>query len=228
MKKTKSKNHKLKNKNNKFNSKRKLSRKKRSTRIKTIKGGTLPSIPPSSRNAAAAADLPIGIISYNISWGSMTGDTGDRTGNVIAQYCADKSTEAAKKEKKEFQVGQPTICLRNIQKFFQTEVSDPRKNICFIGLQEAANWKNIWEDGGVLQRMGYVHNITTFKIINDGKEEEISVNLTSFYDARQFKVLGVKYGNLVNHPDFTPKDGRPFQIIFFKRKSNNKIYIFYL
>jgi hypothetical protein len=208
-----------KNKHNKFNSKKKLSRKKRYIRTKTIKGGTVPSVNPVpsspsissliQTNATAVSNPPIGVISYNISWGSMTGNLFDRTANKLAASCA----EQTKIKKPLFKVGDPTVCLDNVQLFLQREVSDPKKNICFIGLQEAANWIHIWQDGGVLQNMGFVNHT----IKNRGNV----IDLTTLYDATQFKVLGAKCGNL------TPRtDGRPYHIIFLRRLSNDNIYIF--
>lgn len=208
-----------KNKHNKFNSKKKLSRKKRYIRTKTIKGGTVPSVNPVpsspsissliQTNATAVSNPPIGVISYNISWGSMTGNVFDRTANKLAASCA----EQTKIKKPLFKVGDPTVCLDNVQLFLQREVSDREKNICFIGLQEAANWIHIWQDGGVLQNMGFVNHT----IKNRGNV----IDLTTLYDATQFKVLGAKCGNL------TPRtDGRPYHIIFLRRLSNDNIYIF--
>jgi hypothetical protein len=161
------------------------------------------------RNAVAEFHPPIGVISYNISWGSMTGNVFDRTAAKLAAFCAEKT----KKENPSFQVGDRTVCLDNVQLFLQREVSDPKKNICFIGLQEAANWMHIWQDGGLLQNMGFVNHT----IQNRGNV----IDLTTLYDATQFKVLGAKCGNL------TPgTDGRPYHIIFLRRLSNGKIYIF--
>jgi hypothetical protein len=147
----------------------------------------------------------IGVISYNISWGSMTGNSADATAKLLAKYCASLSIPS-------HAVGSQTICLDNVQAFLQKEVNDPSKNICFIGLQEAALWKIIVQDKGVLQKMGYVHHSI--------KKDTYDVDLCTLYDATKFKVLGAKWGNLV------AGDGRPYHIIFLRRISNSAIYIF--
>jgi hypothetical protein len=149
-------------------------------------------------------DSLIGVISYNISWEAMTGSATGKAA-VLGKYCVTQSPGHT--------VGSPTTCLYNVQIFLQKEVNDKSKNICFIGLQEAALWKTIVEDKEkVLQKMGYVHHSI--------KKDTYDVDLCTLYDATKFKVLAAKWGNLV------AGDARPYHIIFFRRISNDAIYIF--
>jgi hypothetical protein len=131
--------------------------------------------------------------------------TGTGSDGQLGKYCSAHTIR--------HKVGDPTLCLDNVQAFLQKEVNTPSKNICFIGLQEAALWKIIVKDKGVLQKMGYVHHSI--------KKGTANIDLCTLYDATKFTVLGAKWGNLVADGDV-----RPYHIIFLKRISNSAIYIF--
>jgi hypothetical protein len=211
------------NRKTKRNTKRNTKTKKKNYKSKHKKGGMIcisstrtgtPHTPPKigtgtphttpKTGTPTKDESPIGVISYNISWEAMTGSATGTAGD-LGQHCATQSIGHT--------VGAPTTCLYNVQDFLQKEVNDPSKNICFIGLQEAALWKTIVKDKGVLQKMRYVqHSI---------KKDTYDVDLCTLYDATKFKVLGAKWGNLV-----AVGDVRPYHIIFLRRISNDAIYIF--
>jgi hypothetical protein len=187
-------NNNIKSKLKTKNSRRKTKNRKnsRNYRLKTV-GGVVEEIK---------------VISYNISWGSMSGNTNDSTAIKLATECKDRPKSP----------NDPTVCLTNIRHFLDMQIAT-NPTIDFIALQEALNWKVIIEGSDNLQQMGYVHHKVAFKIPNGSL---LYADLCTLYNHNKFKLLGVNCGNI--NKDKT--DGRPYHMLFLEKKSNNKKYIF--
>jgi endonuclease/exonuclease/phosphatase family metal-dependent hydrolase len=101
-------------------------------------------------------------------------------------------------------------CLKNVSDFII------KKDYDFICLQEATNWKNIF-DNIVMSKsnLNYLHHK-----VQVGTKPAFA-DMVTFYDSSKFKIEYAKVGNVA-----AGTDGRPYQILFFKEiSSNNKIII---
>jgi hypothetical protein len=159
----------------------------------------------SNAKAAANSADQIKVISYNISWGSMSGNTNDITARKLAKICKDNTIH--------HKTPDPTMCLINVREFLDTEYT--KGSLDFIALQEALNWKVIINESNNLKQMGYVHHKLIIKTNN--------IDLCTLYNSDKFKLLGVSCGNIATP---TENDGRPYHMLFLKKISNEKKYIF--
>lgn len=151
--------------------------------------------------------LPIKVISYNISWGAMSGDIRDGTARALADHCLHANVA-------NIYVPDETACLSNVRLFLEAEydkgqrLAQPEAPIGFIALQEAMNWNTIICRSNRLSNMGYVHHAAKFNSQNG----EIYADLCTLYNQDLFKLLGVICGNI--NKDET--DGRPYHKLFLQ------------
>jgi hypothetical protein len=180
---------------NKSKSKSKL---KKNTKIKSKKYR-------SYKSKMVGGALPMKVISYNISWGAMSGNVNDFTARRLARHCRDVRPRP---------VADETVCLTNVRTFLEAEydkgrrLAQPQAPIGFIALQEAMNWKNIICRSDRLSNMGYVHHDVRF--VSGGRT--IYADLCTLYNQNLFKLLGVICGNI--NKDGT--DGRPYHKLFLE------------
>ena len=105
----------------------------------------------------------INILTWNVSWGSMTKNTADITAKYLAGYCRNISDNKTSK------------CLENVSQFIDD--SGKRNKYDFIALQEATNWELIKKNSKVLSKMGYIHHKNT------------NEDLITFYDETKYKLI---------------------------------------
>jgi hypothetical protein len=183
---------KLKNKNK---SKSKL---KKNTKIKNKKYR-------SYKSKMVGGALPMKVISYNISWGAMSGNQADYTARTLALHCLNAHHRP---------VADETVCLTNVRTFLEAEydkgqrLAQPEAPIGFIALQEATNWKTIICRSDRLSNMGYVHHDVRF--VSGGRT--VYADLCTLYNQDLFKLLGVTCGNI----NKTETDGRPYHKLFLE------------
>ena len=151
--------------------------------------------------------MSLNILTWNISFGAMTGDIRDTTSMPLPVVCKNKGTfnEVGKKEF--------TQCLLNvvdtIDESAKSKLYDLSKPYDFVALQEASNWDIIFSKSIELQRMdGFVNHLADLE------------DMATFYDSSKYTLLAVKVGNLL------PGNGRPYQILFLQNKQDNSYYIF--
>jgi len=144
--------------------------------------------------------MSIRVLTWNVSFGAMTGLDLDRTSKPLPEKCRSKLIT----DDKGLSV---TQCLMNVvETIDRSAISKPYD---FIALQEASNWDIIFSKSKELQRMrGYVHHLANFE------------DMATFYDKQKYTLIAVKVGNLV------PGNGRPYQILFLQNKLDNNYYIF--
>jgi hypothetical protein len=151
--------------------------------------------------------LPIKVISYNISWGAMSGDENDGTAAYLAEHCYNANIA-------NIDVRDETACLSNVRLFLEAEYDKgkrlvgPEADIGFIALQEAMHWDTIICRSDRLSNMGYVHHAAKF----NSQNREIYADLCTLYNPDRFKLLGVICGNI----NKTNQDGRPYHKLFFQ------------
>ena len=139
--------------------------------------------------------MELNILCWNICWGCMSSNDKskhDSTAKTLAQQCYNLRIDDSSNK---------NICLSNV-----VELID-KKNYDFIGLQEATKWQEIYNDISYKDNLGYVHHY----IMND---KNAKIELATFYNKKQFKVLAVKTGNLN-----TTNDVRPYHIIFLQNNT---------
>ena len=81
----------------------------------------------------------------------------------------------------------------------------------FVGLQEASNFKELIKKCNNLKQMKYIHH------------KVVEADMVSFYNPKLFDLKSIKVGRLTGKD---VKDGRPYQIIYLRHKTNNKIFMF--
>jgi hypothetical protein len=126
----------------------------------------------------------------------MTGNENE-PGGILGRNC--------KKKTNPIDTETHTQCLLNV-----VDVLNSLDNYDFIGLQEAANWKAIYD------RITNVH----LKFIHTKYN---NVELVTFYNSSKINIIAVKSGFLNPNPDV---DIRPYHIIFCYDKISNKHIIF--
>ena len=144
--------------------------------------------------------MSIRVLTWNVSFGAMTGLDLDRTSIPLPEKCRSKFIT----DDKGVSV---TQCLMNVVKTIDSSVSSLPYD--FVALQEASNWNIIFSKSKELQRMGgFVHHLGDLE------------DMATFYDKQKYTLLAVKVGNLVLG------NGRPYQILFLQNKQDNNYYIF--
>ena len=135
-------------------------------------------------------------LSWNICWGCMLENNASRRDGTAYKLAY---TVCAKNKK----------CKENIINYLNNFNSD---EYYFIGLQEATNWKEIYDKFNSSNKSyGYIQC--------KQKDEEI----VTFYNKDFFQLIAVKNCNISNKLD----DGRPGQIMLFKprQQGNDTTYI---
>jgi hypothetical protein len=142
----------------------------------------------------------IRVLTWNISFGAMTGSDQDKTSLPLPEVCRSKLIPD--------DLGVSfTQCLMNVVDTI--DKSAESQSYDFVALQEASNWNIIFSKSKELQRMrGYVNHLADLE------------DMATFYDANKYTLLAVKVGNLA------PSNGRPYQILFLQNKQDNNYYIF--
>lgn len=144
--------------------------------------------------------MSIRVLTWNVSFGAMTGLDLDRTSIPLPETCRSKLIT----DDKGLSV---TQCLINVVETIDSSAIS--KTYDFVALQEVSNWNIIFSKSKELQRMGgYVHHLGDLE------------DMATFYDKQKYTLLAVKVGNLV------PGNGRPYQILFLQNKLDNNYYIF--
>ena len=136
------------------------------------------------------------ILSWNICWECMTEKPPAdwASAKALANECAITTT----------------ACLTNAVRLIDNDKYD------IIGLQEAARYNDIIDKSANLQMMGCIHHAE----YTNGN----TVDLTTFYNKEQFKVLAVKVGNIGNIKKVNTH-GRPYHIIFLQHIRTSDKYI---
>jgi len=142
--------------------------------------------------------MSIKILTWNVSFGAMTGSEKDKSAAPLPEKCREKGEFLYKGVKY-------TQCLNNV-----VETIDSHNYFYdFIALQEASNWNIIFSKSVKLKTMGgYVHHLAELE------------DMVTFYDNIKYTLLAVKVGNLV------PGNGRPYQILFLQDNIEKNYYIF--
>jgi endonuclease/exonuclease/phosphatase family metal-dependent hydrolase len=144
--------------------------------------------------------MSLRILTWNISFGAMTGLDLDKTSIPLPEKCREKFIV----DEKGISI---TQCLFNVVNTI--DESAKSKPYDFVALQEATNWDIIFSKSKELQRMGgYVNHLANFE------------DMATFYDANKYTLLAVKVGNLL------PGNGRPYQILFLQNNNDKSYYIF--
>jgi len=144
--------------------------------------------------------MSIRVLTWNVSFGAMTGSDLDRSSLPLPQVCSRKFIT----DDKGLSV---TQCLMNVVETIDSSVSSSPYD--FVALQEASNWNIIFSKSIELQRMGgFIHHLGDLE------------DMATFYDKQKYILLAAKVGNLV------PGNGRPYQILFLQNKQDNNYYIF--
>jgi hypothetical protein len=136
--------------------------------------------------------LILKVITWNISFGSMLANEegmNDWTGLYLAGYCEYLNNTF-----------NSNICLKNVQFILFPKEGDKMYDI--IALQEASNWREIFDEENNKKKYNY---ITTSLLNTRGS----LVPLTTFYNKQKLKLKSVQFGNLHNPNDVRPNDVRP-------------------
>ena len=128
-------------------------------------------------------DLKIKLLTWNICW-----ECSDSSEKSIHNKLGKRCYEHKKLTNK-------NICLENIINAINSD------NFDIIGLQEAKNWKFIYESLRNRALMGYIHH---YVVLDNGNKAD----LVTFYNKERFLILAVQTGDIV------PGNGRPYHIIF--------------
>ena len=163
-----------------------------------------PSAPSGSSTSSSGPSAPSGpassiikVLSWNISWGAMTGNPADKSAAPLPQTCSKSITKGLNQ------------CVWNVIELI--DESAKRTPYDFVALQEAARWEDIYNNSKELRRMGgYVHHI------------EKPSELVTFYDINKYNLIAVKRGDIVNGKS----RARPYHILYLNSKINGEFYIF--
>jgi len=116
--------------------------------------------------------INIKVLSWNVSWGSMTGNPANSTASVISGHCGSLP-----------KINGSTPCLINVAKFIDQSSYD------FVAIQEATKWDDILNNSSTLKKMGgYVHNQAP---------PPFKAEVATFYDKSKYNLLAVKCGNIL-------------------------------
>ncbi len=111
------------------------------------------------------------VLSWNVSWGSMTGNPANKTASVISGHCGSLP-----------KINGSTPCLINVARFIDQSSYD------FVAIQEATKWNDILNNSSTLKKMGgYVHNQAP---------PPFKAEVATFYDKSKYDLLAVKTGNI--------------------------------
>lgn len=145
--------------------------------------------------------MSIKILTWNISFGAMSGNDADRSSLPLPETCRTKGV---------YRHDNGTIytaCLNNVVELIDN--SGIVQNYDFVALQEATNWEIIYNKSNELKRMvEYVYHKADLE------------DMVTFYDVNKYTLLAVKVGNL------EPGGGRPYQILFLEGNLDRNFYIF--
>jgi hypothetical protein len=133
-----------------YTKKKSKSNKSKSNKSKSNKSKTTPlqtSSQTTSSHLSNQYDNTIHILSYNVSWESMTGDVSNWT------LCSNNTNI---KNPKHY-----SVCVNNIANVINDyESSNSENRLDFITLQEATNYQKLIEQSPILQKMNYETHIS--------------------------------------------------------------------
>jgi hypothetical protein len=142
--------------------------------------------------------MSLRILTWNVSFGAMTGSDLDKTSLPLPAKCREKGEFL-------YNGSNYTQCLINVV----NTIDSQNYSYDFIALQEASNWNIIFSKSIKLQKMGsYVHHLADLE------------DMVTFYDNNKYTLMAVKVGNLL------PGNGRPYQILFLQNNEDKSYYIF--
>lgn len=148
----------------------------------------------------------IRVLTYNLCWGCMASDersSNDKTAGKLAMKCYELNKTRRR-----------NVCYENIQKTIDDAINNQNILFDFIATQESEiNINNI--TSRYLKVMGYVQHTLAYY-------NKSNVKMITFYNNSRFKLLGATVGDLL----YKNETGRPYQILYFKRKYSQKRYIF--
>lgn len=162
------------------------------------------------------------ILSYNICWGCFTNNINDITARPLADLCLKKKHNADNNQ-----------CWHNIIRVIMLD------NYSLIATQESAfinetinslKNKNI-KINNIELNIDNIKNLRsiTYKCpIN----KELLIPITSFYNEKEFKLLGIKYDDLgkglskYSHNLYNDDLGRPMLILLLKHINTNNLLLF--
>ena len=150
--------------------------------------------------------VPIKVLTWNVSFGAMSGSDNDMSARPLPSYCKSKGKHLDPKTGQTY-----TECLNNVVNLI--DASGSVINYDFVALQEASKWNVMFNKSEELKRAGgYIHHI-----IKRGERQE---EMVTFYDIQKYNLLAVKIGSLVEN------GARPYQILFLQGNSDRNFYIF--
>ena len=136
------------------------------------------------------------VLSYNICWGCMTDNPGDRTGSKVVNEC----------------IKNPESCKKNVIEAIDKISTDIGMPYDLVGLQEASKYYDIHTNSNTLKPMFRVH-------AKYGREE-----IVSFYNPSKFTLLAVAGCDIARVAK--KGSGRPMLILVLDRKSDNEKILF--
>jgi len=148
----------------------------------------------------------IRVLTYNLCWGCMSSaemHQMGKTSDKLALKCYDLQ-----------KTQRQNVCFENVQKTIDTAIEKQKIFYDFIATQESKiNINQI--SSSYLKVMGYVQHTLKY----DNKN---TVKMITFYNTARFKLLAASVGDLL----YNGETGRPYQILYFRRKYTQKRYIF--
>jgi hypothetical protein len=142
-------------------------------------------------------DDEIKILTWNICWGCMEGNTGDLTAQKLAERCKTKISNGKK------------TCQKNVIELLNNT------NYDLIGLQEASTYDKIYENLNNKENLVCINN----QVPAIGTSGPPYAQLATLYNKNMFKLLYASCGNL------SDRDGRPFQLLFFNKILTDQKFI---
>jgi len=139
----------------------------------------------------------IKVLSWNICWQAMKGEA-KGSAPILGAVCA--RTEFNRKTKL-------NVCSTNVSKLIDSLIID----YDFIAIQEAAKWKEIYDQSKKLKAMGYVHH-----------RIGSSSDLVTFYNKNKYEAKAVVSYTIIHNA----KRGRPYHIIYLQHRITLEFYIF--
>jgi len=144
----------------------------------------------------------INVLSWNICWSAMTGNTKKESTRELVKRCKETSASDNK-------------CLTNV---VSTIDSIDVEEFDFIALQEASNWRDIRAKSKKLKNMGVAHH----RIGENGNVELV----TFFNNTKKYHLEYIKAGEIMSM-DGKP-NGRPYHILVLHNIKTRADYIIFI
>ncbi len=145
----------------------------------------------------------IDILSWNICSDCMKGNLDKRNAEFLARKCG----ESLKQEPRN------NICLNNVVSLLKAKQYD------VVGLQDASNWKLIFDDINRPQSLGYIHYAQ-----HPSDPLNLPTESVVFYNRDKFQVLAIKNGRIKNTVEGS-LENKTYSIIFLLNKIDHHSYI---